>query len=481
MYITDSLGSSINKIEVEIDTILEALTEAPDDNRRWRTEINNLINMMERLNVEKFIRSLNFSVGTVSSSMLNSFTERMSDMVFIQTPEFGPKTFVLKIPENSPNFDKSESEYYPTYFEIQILTSEEDYGFPPFLLKRLHLTVGSQGKDNICSQVLEDCSVWSKIEEKKGKLTSDGRLVRLWVKRPRNMVAFVSVKLFNCNISNSPLGQQFLNDQTQDQQLTNLTLSAGVNETGIEIFDKDKFNLTNNNSLAMLHHETLDQSDYNSLDITGRRNVQALHPRLDLQFNPIMASPGYYPMRRASGELDMMQGSMLPTITRPSGPPGPPLTLHQLTDTSPFRPGTGQISTMKPGSATQLSEALSEVSDDLDIIRENLMEDNEVSIMDPDKRSTLSIDDAQKSLSSVNSEEDFSLHNETGLNKSVSFAQKCQRVTILSTPQVPVGGGRFVVADGDTKQVDGEAGVHNVRRLSQVMCVFLVNIHSLQI
>ena len=177
----------------------------------------------------------------------------------------------------------------------------------------------------------------------------------------------------------------------------------------------------------------------------------------------------------------MMQGSMLPTITRPSGPPGPPLTLHQLTDTSPFRPGTGQISTMKPGSATQLSEALSEVSDDLDIIRENLMEDNEVSIMDPDKRSTLSIDDAQKSLSSVNSEEDFSLHNETGLNKSVSFAQKCQRVTILSTPQVPVGGGRFVVADGDTKQVDGEAGVHNVRRLSQVMCVFLVNIHSLQI
>ena len=49
-----------------------------------------------------------------------------------------------------------------------------------------------------------------------------------------------------------------------------MTLSAGVNETGIEIFDKDKFNLTNNNSLAMLHHETLDQSDYNSLDITNR-------------------------------------------------------------------------------------------------------------------------------------------------------------------------------------------------------------------
>ena len=128
---------------------------------------------------------------------------------------------------------------------------------------------------------------------------------------------------------------------------------------------------------------------------------------------------------------------------------------------------------MKPGSATQLSEALSEVDDD--IIQENLMEDNEVSIMDPDKRSTLSVDEAQKSLSSVNSEEDFpTLHNDTGLNKSVSFAQKCQRVTILSTPQVPAGGGRFVVADGDTKQVDGEAGVQNVRRLSQVSLLDII-------
>ena len=55
-----------------------------------------------------------------------------------------------------------------------------------------------------------------------------------------------------------------------------------------------------------------------------------------------------------------------------------------------------------------------------------------------------------------------------GLDKSVSFAARHQVVSVLATPQVPAGGGRFVVADGNTKETDGEAGVHSVRRLSQV-------------
>ena len=39
---------------------------------------------------------------------------------------------------------------------------------------------------------------------------------------------------------------------------------------------------------------------------------------------------------------------------------GPPLT--QPSDTSPFRPPTGQISTMRPTVQSQLSDALDEVS-----------------------------------------------------------------------------------------------------------------------
>jgi len=57
------------------------------------------------------------------------------------------------------------------------------------------------------------------------------------------------------------------------------------------------------------------------------------------------------------------------------------------------------------------------------------------------------------------------------MDKSVSFAARHQVVSVLSTPQVPAGGGRFVVADENTKERDGEAGVQNVRRLSQVPIV----------
>ena len=39
---------------------------------------------------------------------------------------------------------------------------------------------------------------------------------------------------------------------------------------------------------------------------------------------------------------------------------------------------------------------------------------------------------------------------------------------MLATPQIPAGGSRYVEKDGNTKEVDGEAGPQSVRRMSQV-------------
>ena len=108
---------------------------------------------------------------------------------------------------------------------------------------------------------------------------------------------------------------------------------------------------------------------------------------------------------------------------------------------------------------------------DLDGKLENIaVNETEVSILNPDKRSSVSVEDAQKSLSSEDSAESFVLQD-SRMDKSVSFAARHQVVSVLSTPQVPAGGGRFVVADENTKERDGEAGVQNVRRLSQVRLI----------
>ena len=135
----------------------------------------------------------------------------------------------------------------------------------------------------------------------------------------------------------------------------------------------------------------------------------------------------------------------------------------------------GQISTLRPTAASQLSEALSDVDvHELEEIQQSAVyeEVNEVSLLDPQKRSQLSVDDAQKSLSSDEAGESFvNANSEPRLERSVSFAAQHQVVSVLSTPQVPSGGGRFVVADGNTKEIDGEAGIQNVRRLSQVTFV----------
>merc|ERR1719474_536110 len=162
--------------------------------------------------------------------------------------------------------------------------------------------------------------------------------------------------------------------------------------------------------------------------------------------------------------------SMQPLVSFPQGPSLPQM--PQPTDTSPFKPASNQISTMRPTVASQLSEALDEVDTKelegtFDNIAAAAANDTEVSFLNPDQRSSLSVEEAQKSLSSEDSGDSFAIQD-SRLDKSVSFAARHQVVSVLATPQVPAGGGRFVVADGNTKEKDGEAGVHSVRRLSPV-------------
>ena len=121
---------------------------------------------------------------------------------------------------------------------------------------------------------------------------------------------------------------------------------------------------------------------------------------------------------------------------------------------------------MKASAAGTLAEALEAVGSNG--LEYHEVEEPEKSILDPSKRSNLSVEDMQRSLSGSESGDRTSLGLEVDSkhNKShVSFAARCSVVSVLATPQVAATGERFLVSDGQTKEEDGQAGLTSVRRL----------------
>ena len=101
--------------------------------------------------------------------------------------------------------------------------------------------------------VLEECSVWSKLEKKKAVVSEDGENITVHMRRPTNMFGKISVDLLGSNIVNSPMLYKFSSDSPAPQ---NLTLG--------------------NDSIGIFNTTGLDQSDINSLDLTARQ--QKLFP-----------------------------------------------------------------------------------------------------------------------------------------------------------------------------------------------------------
>ena len=467
---------ALGRLEDEVHTAQKSLENAPEESRSWRTEVGSL--QRKLMNHEKFVQSLNLSVGSIPSGTLSSsIMDKASDAIYLENSSFSPKTFSLFLTEKIQGGDPSDSEHYPNYYEVQVHSNHEDFGFPDFLLKRLQFTVSSPLQDSKVPQTLEDCSVWDKISQDKARVFEDERMVKIWIKRPKNMTYAVSVKLFNSNISQSPQVQQFLSECTSviSQNLTMASSTVNGNDTGIEMFDRDASMLINAGitNAVMMNQDQLDESDLKSLDMTTRRRLMLLAKNPSLIINQLPpGSPGYHPMRRVSGETNVNMHNVHQAGSSVPLPPGPPISssLQRITDTSPFKPstGTGHISTLRPTAASQLSEALDELTMPYDPEdKMDMMEaESDLSVVDPSKRSTISIEDAQRSLSGEESGAEQSLiHDSRRL--SVSFASHAQVVSVLATPQIPVGGQRFVVADAETKETDGEAGTQSIRRKSQ--------------
>ena len=393
------------------------------------SDLRSLQMKVERVGFKTFVDCLNLSVGSVPSGSM-SFMEEVTDSIYLKTPSFSAKSFLLVIPEKSPQFDRSNPEINPHHLEVQVHGSRDGPVLHPFLLKRLTVSVscavqGSLGTSR--AHCLEESSLWGKLEKREGELV-DGNTFKFFIKRPKNTLCKISVKLLTSNISNSPLTFQFLNEAQSDQPTV---ASLTVNETGIEIFD----------------------DDLDTLGLVPRQPLLTMLPTV----SHIPASP------RMTPELLKQVQSGLPVAALAP----PPSVLPQPSDLSPFRPPTEAVSTLKPSAAGTLAEALEALgTNGLEYAE---VEGPEKSILDPSKRSNLSVEDMQRSLSGSESGDRsaYGLEVDTRLDKShVSFAATCQVVSVVATPQVAAGGERFLVSDGQTKERDGQAGVTCVRRLA---------------
>jgi len=429
---------NMRRVSDEIETFKAAVVESsPETNRNLRNEVDALTSKVKNLEMDDFVGCLDISVATNSESMMFGF-EKVADGIFLESPVLNSKSLSLEVlpsTADAPN---------PNYLEIKINST---YKFSSLLLQKTMITM--TGAD---SKVVEECSVWGKIEKNKGEVSENGKLVLVKLQRPRN-AATISVTLLGSNIANSPITQEYTShDDAKEVPRNNLTLG---NES-IGIFDMTGLEAT--------------------LDTTGRHRAFLPPGRQNLLSNPThQPSPVYNPQRKA-----YQMESMAPV---------------RLNDTTPFNPNPSYASTMRATmAASNLLGALSCVpshavtEDGQGVTPENTkIDESDLSILAPSKNSGISIDEMQRSLSGSESgacdKSVLPLMNKSGagdksvlplmnksaaqLDKSVTFAPETQVVQVLSTPQVSASNAssRFLVAEGKTKPGDGRKG--HVRRLDK--------------
>jgi len=253
---------SISKISEAATAMKDTVNNGAQDDAKFKNDIEALKVEVNNLKLDGFLSSLDMSVSIHPGSMATAL-EKFSDAIFLHTPVLHPKQFLLELPERLPSFQTAN--YDPKFIDIQIFTITEGLAFNPIVLRQLMLVVTcmvpGQGK-----VVLEESSVWTKIEKNKAWLSEGGGLVTIQLKRPNPSIGKISIRVLGSDIVNSPLIHQFINEENTDPTFHNLTLA----KDSIGIFDTTG----------------LDESDLASLDMTTRREMLLSGGKQQLLGNP---------------------------------------------------------------------------------------------------------------------------------------------------------------------------------------------------
>ena len=190
-----------NKFETELSQLSSAISSSQDDGSQLLSDIRVLDKKVDRLDVQKFVESLNLTVdsGFVDSS---SVMETMRDAVQLNTGDVSPRSFTLVIPDIESHILK-----------LEVHANQEGLSFNSFILKRLVFSVGFAD--------LENCPLWCKLENKTGQISPDGKIFTFRMRR-RVIECKLSVKFLSSNISGSPQLLGAVKSQSDPHQTSSL-------------------------------------------------------------------------------------------------------------------------------------------------------------------------------------------------------------------------------------------------------------------
>ena len=244
----------VKKMTDEIAILKDSLKTAPkldQKESKWKAELITLKARIESLKCEEFVRCLGISVSIQPGTMAAA-VEKVSDAILLETPLLSPKHFFLEMPQIKTLQEFQLTNHNPNYVDVRVHIVGEGAPstFSSFLLQKLVMTLDYQVPgDRAGTRVIEECSVWSKIEKRKAVVSEDGTCITVQVKRPNYPVGKISIHFLESNIVNSPILHQFWDYNEKNRDLTSHNLTTA--KDNIDIFGTTSLDKSGRNSLGM--------------------------------------------------------------------------------------------------------------------------------------------------------------------------------------------------------------------------------------
>ena len=458
---------SISKVEKEVSRVIE-LVKCSDtkDMNTMNSAVRDVTEQVMSLGMEDMASYFGLSVATQTNN-LSSLFQQIPDYVYLRTPSLDPAGWRL---ENMSHHGIKPDSKYVT---VKVTATGKEYKITDLLLNKMTVRVMTSS-----GEVVEESTLQNKVSRGLSEVVGlNPSCLEVKVKIPLERDSFLAVTLLQTNVGGSPLRLPHIDheilsraDQTMGPNSTcvnidmyELDMSRDMSFVPQEVSRIPKSSLQHKQTI---HDTMLDQSDYNSLDITNRQQLQKLNSLApqsmapySISKQPLILNP--FPKISKQPKLPNMPEN----LNEENSPSVSASTIDDIpADLTSFSPRSqGTTSTMSGGS--QLHRDLQKALDSCPVMLEK-EKTLETSFRDDilGGRTNLSIEEVQSRLSSSNGsqEEDLVLRMDSSqanklhqTDKSVNFAEKTEICQLLATPQIKPGSNKFVLEVGQTKMTDG--------------------------
>jgi len=408
LLVIDELTEKAGRIHSDISN-KEKIT---DETHSILRDFDHLKESLLSLKLNSYLKHFDISVA-LNEETKSVGLDRIADSLFLSSSVINSKLYSLEL-HDEVLLDEHPDKFFSLRLHCADKEGKLQCDFTSFVLKRIQLVVGTLDQDlpHLCLNTkVEDCNLFLKVGKSQAFFVENGprgRCLQILCKRPPGAKVYVSVKILDFHVLNSPL---------VTHGLPNTSSAQSFSVTAVN-FNKSELKALDYSSFAVMDKSMKTWDPFGGVDTPAQPSARSCVLRRE--------------------------------------------TRHFNTST-PFSP-------LREGLVSTLRQPLPRMTDKTESARNNpvnvsLAND---SILAPSKTGTvLDIETVQKSLSSDDSEGGiiFPMGDTGGstlgpLDKSVTFSQHTEICQYLATPQVKKDGARFKLAEGITKSKDGSASFH---------------------